>query len=102
MTANPKALHSSHVSDTIDDVDIRVVRSGRRHKVGNRRIIEAMAAAGKPTVIGDQLHDVGTDARGIELEIVAVPDNRKPGGLAVIHAMPISFRNREVTDHDRS
>lgn len=71
---------------------IRVVPSGRRHKVGNRRIIEAMADAGEPTVIGDQLHYVGTDAHGVVIEIVAVPDTRKPGGLAVIHAMPASFR----------
>ena len=52
---------------------IRVARSGRRHKVGNRRILEAMANAGEPTVIGDQLHYVGTDSRGVELEVVAVP-----------------------------
>lgn len=88
-------LHSSHVSDTVDAVDIRVVRSGRRHKVGNRRIIEAMVDAGKPVVIGDQLHYVGTDGRGVELEVVAVADDRNPGGLAVIHAMPTSFRDKE-------
>jgi hypothetical protein len=63
--------------------------------VGNHRIIEAMAAAGKPAVIGDQLHYVGVDVRGVELEIVAVPDDRNPGGLAVIHAMPTSFRRKE-------
>lgn len=84
------------MSDTVELVDIRVVRSGRRHKIGNRRIIEAMANAGKPTVIGDQLHYIGTDGRGVEIEVVAVPDDRNPGGLAVIHAMPTSFRRREV------
>ncbi len=88
-------LRSSHVSDTVDVVDIRVVRSGRRHKVGNRYIIEAMTDAGEPTVIGDQLHSLGTDSRGVELEVVAVPDNRNPGGLSVIHAMPPSFRGQE-------
>ena len=46
-------------------------------------------------MIGDQLHYLGTDARGVELEVVAVPDDRNPGGLAVIHAMPTSFRNKE-------
>jgi hypothetical protein len=63
--------------------------------VGNARIVEAMVAAGVPTVIGDQLHYVGVDGRGVELEIVAVPDDRKPGGLAVIHAMPTGFRAEE-------
>lgn len=51
--------------------------------------------AGEPTVIGDQLHYVGSDSRGVEIEIIAVPDDREPGGLAVIHAMPTSFRDKE-------
>jgi hypothetical protein len=76
-------------------MDIRVVRSGRRHKVGNQHILEAMVQAGEPAVIGDQLYYVGVDGRGVELEIVAVPDDRRPGGLAVIHAMPTSFRRRQ-------
>lgn len=76
-------------------MSIRVVRSGRRHKVGNQRIIEAMADAGEPTVIGDQLYYVGTDSRGVELEVIAVSDDRNPGGLAVIHAMPIGYRGEE-------
>lgn len=37
----------------------------------------------------------GPDSRGVEIELVAVPDDRKPGGLAVIHAMPASFRGEE-------
>jgi hypothetical protein len=31
----------------------------------------------------------------IELEIIAVPDDRNPATLAVIHAMPTEFRTRE-------
>lgn len=68
------------------DVDTRSV---------NGRIIEAMVDAGEPLVIGDQLHYVGTDSRGVALEVIAVPDDRNPGGLAVIHAMPTSFRGEE-------
>ena len=71
---------------------VRVARSGRRHKIGNQRILDAMANAGVPTVIGDQLHYLGIDSRGIQIEVIAVPDDRNPGGLTVIHAMPISFR----------
>lgn len=88
-------MRASHVSDTMDWINIRAVRSARRHKVGNQRIMEAMADAGEPAVIGDQLHYVGTDARGVKLEIVAVPDDRNPGDLAVIHAMPTNFRGNE-------
>jgi hypothetical protein len=80
------------VCDTLEAVEFRVVRSGRRHKIGNRHILEAMVDAGEPTPIRDQLHYLGTDSRGIELEIIAVPDDRNPGGLAVIHAMPAEFR----------
>jgi hypothetical protein len=79
-------------------MEIRVVRSGRRHKIGNRRILEAMVDAGEPTPAGDQLHYLGTDARGIELEIIAVHDDRNPGGLAVIHAMPTEFREPREED----
>lgn len=73
---------------------VRVVRSGRRHKIGNAHILAAMEAAGTPAVEGDSLIFVGTDDRGVELVIVAVPDDRpsaRPGDLAVIHAMPTEF-----------
>jgi hypothetical protein len=43
-------------------------------------------------VRGDALLYIGRDRRGVELEIVAVPDDRHPDVLAVIHAMPTSFR----------
>ena len=43
-------------------------------------------------MIGDQLHYFGTDSRGVELEVVALPDDRNPRGLAVIHEMPVNFR----------
>lgn len=56
------------------------MRSGSRHKLGNHRIIEVMADAGEPSVVGDQLHYVGTDSRGVEPEVIAVPDDRQPRG----------------------
>lgn len=80
-------------------VPVRVVRSGRRHRIGNAHILVAMANASAPTLVetedGPQLHFVGADDRGIELHVVAVPDNRRDGGLAVIHAMPTSYTERE-------
>lgn len=86
------SLRSPSVSDILGVMPIRVVRSGRRHKIGNQRILEAMADAGEPAVIGDRLYYVGMDSRGVAIEVVAVPDDPSDGGLAVIHAMPTSFR----------
>jgi len=51
-----------------------------------------MVDAGVPDVVGDTLHYVGTDDRGFQLEIVAVPDNSGRADLTVIHAMPTGFR----------
>jgi hypothetical protein len=74
-----------------------VTRSARKHKIGNAHILAAMQNAGKPVLVPemDQLLYVGRDDRGIELLIIAVPDNRDPGGLAVIHAMPTGLGKRE-------
>lgn len=72
---------------------IRITRPARKHRIGTARIREAMLAAGDPESDGDAKVYVGTDSRGVELEIVAVPDDRHPGGLAVIHAMPTQYRS---------
>ncbi len=77
--------------DILDLTGLRVVRSGRRHKVGVAHIVVVMNTV-DPIQVGDQLLFVGVDDRGIELEIVAVPDDRNPETLAVIHAMPTEFR----------
>jgi hypothetical protein len=55
-------------------------------------IIEAMIDVGEPEIDGDALVYVGTDSRGVELEIVTVPDDKQEGRLAVIHAMPTAYR----------
>ena len=77
--------------DILDMTGIRVVRSGRRHKVGVAHIVAVMNTV-NPVQVGDQLLFVGVDDRGIELEIIAVPDDRNPETLAVIHAMPTDLR----------
>ena len=77
--------------DILDVTGIRVVRSGRRHKVGVAHIVAVMNAV-SPVQDGDQLLFIGGDDRGIQLEIIAVPDNRNPETLAVIHAIPTEFR----------
>ncbi|MGN7799091.1 hypothetical protein [Leifsonia sp. 22587] len=70
---------------------IRVTRSARKHRIGNAHILAAMMDAGEPTAEGDALRYVGRDDRGVELEIIAVPNDRGDG-LAVIHAMPTEWR----------
>lgn len=73
-----------------------MTRDGRKHRVGMARVLAAMEDAGVPVPNGgDRLLYVGRDERGVELEIIAVPDNRRPGGLAVIHAMPTYYRWKE-------
>ena len=79
------------MSDMLGRV-VRIARSGRKHRVGKRHILSAMVDAGVPDVVGDTLHYVGTDDRGFQLEIVAVPDNSGRADLTVIHAMPTGFR----------
>lgn len=73
---------------------IRITRSARKHKIGNTHIIAAMVDAGDPIVDGDQMHYVGTDDRGLELHIIAVPDDHDEHTIAVIHAAPNEWRNR--------
>lgn len=75
-------------------MQIRITRSARKHKIGNAHIIAAMADAGDPVADGDQLHFVGIDDRGLELHIIAIPDDRAEEGIAVIHAAPTEWRNR--------
>lgn len=44
--------------------------------------------------MGDQLLYVGPDDRGIELEVIAVPDDSGRAELTVIHAMPTHLREQ--------
>lgn len=74
---------------------VRITRSARKHRIGAARIRAAMVKAGEPTLHGvDQLIYVGVDDRGVELLVIAVPDDRNPGGLAVIHASPTAWHDR--------
>jgi hypothetical protein len=83
--------------DILDVTGIRVVRSGRRHKIGVAHIVAVMNAV-DPIQVGDQLLFVGVDDRGVELEVIAVPDDKNPATLAVIHAMPTEFRKGQGDD----
>jgi hypothetical protein len=48
----------------------------------------------EPVMLGDRLVFIGVADRGVELEIIAVPDDRDSDARAVIHAMPMAFRRK--------
>ncbi|PWC04264.1 hypothetical protein [Agromyces badenianii] len=73
---------------------VRITRPARKHRIGNGHILAAIQNATNVATDGDATIFIGSDDRGVELEIVAVPDDRNAGGLAVIHAMPTEWRNR--------
>lgn len=95
----------STVCDILDGWRVfRSAWSGQGGAIGSgRRTFWSMANAPGPTLVetedGPQLHFLGADDRGIELHVVAVPDNRRDGGLAVIHAMPTSYTD-SYTDRE--
>ena len=79
-------------------MEVRITRSARKHRIGAAHILSALAAAGPPDEDDDALIYVGTDDRGVELEIVVVRDDRytdQPERLAIIHVMPTAYRDRE-------
>lgn len=59
--------------------------------MSSSRIREALATATLVSVVGDMAMYVGTDSRGLEIELGVVADDRGEG-LAVVHAMPRRWR----------
>lgn len=75
-------------------MDVRIARPARKHRIGNTRILEALAGATLIEQDGDMLIYLGIDNRGVEIEIGVVPDDRNPDAWTVIHAMPTQYRRR--------
>lgn len=72
-------------------VRIQFTRSARKHKIGKAHALAALAAAGEPTCQSDdKLLWVGSDDRGVELEIVGVVIPAEDL-ILIIHVMPTSF-----------
>ncbi len=76
--------------------EVPFANSAGRHRVGKAHALAALEDAGQPTVVPTPSHElddrlvfVGTDDRGIELEIIAI---QLPEFLYVIHVMPTEFR----------
>lgn len=75
-----------------------MTRDGRKHGLNRERINAALDNATFIGAEGDREYYIGVDSRGIEIEMIIVPDDKHPGGLACIHAMPLHFR--EINDEE--
>lgn len=73
-------------------MQVRITASARKHGINSRRIRAAVANAVLVSTDSDYALYVGVDARGVELEIGIVPDNRYDGRFAAIHCMPTMWR----------
>lgn len=62
--------------------------------------IQFVVDAVDPVKLEDRLVFIGEDDRGVELEIIAVPDDRDPDALAVVQAMPTAFRRNRANDEE--
>ena len=75
---------------------IEFTKSARKHKIGKQRVREVIATS-TPTMFFEggvsKLRWVGTDRRGLELEILALEEGE---AWLVIHVMPLNFRRRKV------
>jgi hypothetical protein len=79
------------------EFEIRIIGSARRHGLSRRRIEQALAqpvrADATDSATGDpKIRFVGRDAKGEEIEVVAVV---LPRMLLIIHAMPTRYRRGE-------
>lgn len=72
----------------------RMTGKARRHRIGDAHIRHALAHADEWRVEDDYTEYVGVDSRGLVLEVGVVPDNRRPGRFAILHAMPRRFREK--------
>lgn len=72
----------------------RITAGARKHRVARARILAALANGRKVAQDGDLEMYLGTDDEGVELEIGLVPDDRNPGRMACIHAMPTHYRRK--------
>lgn len=75
-------------------MEIDFSQSARKHRIGRRRVLEVIASCEPEALLADgvdpdRLRWVGTDQRGLELEIVGI---WTPLGVLVIHVMPRIFR----------
>jgi hypothetical protein len=96
-------LRLSGIAAILVLVRLKFARSARRHKIGKAHALAALAEAGEPTVsqgmyegiMRTYLDWVGTDDRGVELEITGRIAEEDEGLVIVIHVMPTEFRSKK-------
>jgi len=76
----------------MDALDIRITRSARRHKFSSGRVRSALPGAVFDHMDGDMAIYHGADSRGLAIENGLVADDRRPGKLACVHAMPLDWK----------
>jgi hypothetical protein len=77
-------------------MEFHFAQSARKHRIGRQRALEVIRSQTPQLfVVEDQESErmlwVGTDQRGLELEIVGV---KTPQGILIIHVMPMIFRRK--------
>ena len=75
---------------------IEFTKSARKHKIGKQRVREVIATSTATVFFEGEVNKlrwVGTDRRGLELEILALEEGEV---WLVIHVMPLNFRRRKV------
>lgn len=71
---------------------VRVTAAARR-RASKTRIMEALKNAGNPlATIGNRAYYLGTDSRGVELEIILIAEDDDT--WTCIHAMPTQYRQK--------
>jgi len=75
-------------------VRVRITSSARKHGINSGRIRAALANAVLHNVDGDYALYIGTDNRGVELEVGLVPDDRFADQYAAIHCMETRWRTK--------
>lgn len=73
---------------------VRITGSARKHGINSGRIRAALENAVLASVDGDYALYIGTDNRGVELEIGLVPDDRFADQFAAIHCMETRWRKK--------
>lgn len=67
-------------------------RSSRRHRIGRRFALEALADAGAARVEEpNRFHWIGKDSRGVELHIIGAMATEDPDLMIIFHVMPTHF-----------
>jgi hypothetical protein len=74
--------------------ELRVARSARRHRIGVAHMLVALENESARALEGDTVRIIGRDDRGVELELLLVPNDRGTG-WTIIHAMPTLFRRKQ-------